>query len=139
MTIKRGKHDETLVQVAKDNGWQRLSNSDVDVEMPLTDEEKAEAARKMMDHTIDVERLENQFADIKADYKNQIDGCRIEVKTAAKMLKKGTKLVSKKLPTFLDSKKGIKIFYDPESAEIVKEIEASDKDRQIALVQNPAA
>ena len=130
---RKKKDEETkaiLEDVAKRNNWQRLGWSDVDLEVKLTPIERENFSKVQTDGLIEIEKLQTDFKKVAADFKNKIQGIAIDVNQAAHSLKKGSQVVTKNLPTFLDAKRGLKLFYEHESGEVVKEVEASDKDRQ---------
>lgn len=119
---------------AKENGFYRLGASEVEVEIPLTSTEKIELGKAQSESLCEIGRLETELADIKGQYKNKIESHQIIVDSTAQIIRRGAKMVKKKLPSFIDTKEGKKHWVDLDTGEIVLTRDALPEDRQADLL-----
>lgn len=122
-------------QYAQENGYYRLGVEEIDVDLALTSEEKISLGKSQSESLCEIQRLEDELADIRKEYKNKIDSHKIIVAGTSEMLRKGFKLIKKPMPAFLDTKKNKKHWVDLDTGEIVMTRDAREEDRQSDLIE----
>jgi hypothetical protein len=57
-------------QYAQENGYYRLGTEEIDVDIPLSAEEKISLGKSQSESLREIHRLESELADIRKEYKN---------------------------------------------------------------------
>lgn len=123
----------TADEVAKLNGWHKVGNSEVKVEIPITDDEKLELGKASAESIGRIQQLENELADIKSDFKGKIEAHDIIVRSAAQILRDGKKSIYKVLPYYLNRERTKRLWLDLDTGEIVQEDDAQKDDLQMRI------
>lgn len=121
--------------VAAKNGWHPLGESEVEVETPLTDEEKMDLGREQAVAIGQIELLKDQMADAAKEFKGKVEAKQLFVKSTASILRKGKKSVFKTLPFFLNREKTKRYWVDTETGEVVHSCDSTREDLQMKLEQ----
>lgn len=124
------------INYAKENGFHCLGACDIDVEYPLTADEKINLGKTQSEYLIEIEKLQSECDKIKREYKNKVEAMSTIVSRSSEILKRGSKIINEKLPCFLDPKKNKKHFVNLSTGEIVESREATESDRQGSFLED---
>lgn len=120
---------------ARENGYQRLGNSEVEVFVPLTSEEKIFFGSEQTAFLDQIDQLAKELDAIKSNYKVRVKKIQAQLKQVTKYIRESQKPCVKSFPCFLDAQKGQKHWVDFETGEVVKSIRADNDDFQVKLYE----
>lgn len=127
-----GKNKAAGEEYAKANGFYNCGEEDLEVEVPMTDQEKIETGKALSMALMTVRSLEDELGEIKSEFKSKIEQQHGVIGKASMALRTGRQFVKRRLSAFID-RGGVKQWIDIGTGEVMHSRPATDEERQTSL------
>ena len=117
---------------AQSKGFMNCGESEIEIEVQLTDEDKIKFGKAQSDALAEITLIEEGLSEYKSECKSKIESQQGVINKTSLALRTGKQRITRRLPSFID-RKGMKVWIDLETGEIMFSRPATDQERQGAL------
>ncbi len=121
------------IEIAKENGWQRLGVFETPVQSKLTADEKVELGNEITETLSAISALEEQKKNYNDKIKGKIADCDEKLQALCDKFRSGVKTEDRSHPAFYDIKNDQRHYVDIETGEIIKTTPAGRDDAQMKI------
>ena len=117
---------------AQSKGFMSCGESEIEIEVQLTDDDKIKFGKAQSDSLAEITLIEEGLSEYKSECKSKIESQQGVINKTSLALRTGKQRITRRLPSFID-RKGMKVWIDLETGEIMFSRPATDQERQGAL------
>jgi len=121
------------IEIAQENGWYRLGDSECSINLPISDVEKIDLGKQLSHALCQIERLREELSVFKSQIKERKEPYQEIVEQISPILETGKRADKAIFPLFLDSKNKVCHWVNVETGEIVNSRPSSANDVQMRL------